>query len=95
LYPVIADKVAPWGAPHRSPSQPSPEGNSPSCNRLCVHPSDSVLHSHQVAARCLSGVAGSVLGEVCLMDTKQESNLPFQTLDYFWADCPRKLHTSL
>jgi hypothetical protein len=29
------------------------------------------------------------------MDTKQESNLPFRTLDYFWADFPRKLHTSL
>ena len=52
-------------------------------NTLSVHLPNSVLHSHQIAARRLCGVAGGVLGEVCLMYSKQESTLLSQTLDCY------------
>ena len=60
-----------------------------SCNSLSVHLFDSVLHSHQIAARRLRGVAQWVLGEFRLMHPTQEFVLLPETfeheLDILWS----------
>jgi hypothetical protein len=62
-------------------------------NSLSVYLPDSVLHSHQIAARRLRGVAQWVLGEFRLMHPTQEFVLLPETFDCSGGEFFHKLRT--
>src|ERR1039457_3037782 len=62
-------------------------------NSVSVHLCNSVLHSHQIAARRLRGMAGRVFGEVRLICSKQVPTLFFSTFGCSRVEFFCKVHT--